>query len=804
MFTTFSMISDSQGPVDTASVNTTPTGRPKRRQVARACDSCRLNRIRCNDSQPCRNCQSRGSPCSNSRLKDAARMLPAAKSEIETLKSRVRELESELKKKTSQASPSLSFNSTSGLSSIPSLDDLQQRRRRWLSIWEKDPHTNRPQVYGPTSSTFLMQRMTSYLKETLQKPDFDDPFEPVTSLFATTASLSGSDFSDQRSSMSEPVFTGEDMSRSQEEHFLNLFWQSYHITVPILNEKDFREYYNSLWTNTFSPVEAKRKPSALVDSILALCVQYGTAFVVDDKADADIERDDVSFAGRGLYRRSQKLLSSEYEAPTISTVQCLIYSALYLSNTSMLDAGHQTLAVAIGIAHALGLHREAIDNSSAAQSSLRRRIWWTLFLLDSKNCLELGRPFLIDASDMTCDIPSGDASEATDSGSSLSLAFADINWLAFHTQCIKLIVTVRSIYTSFYEKCSEVSAAHNGTNLYDNLELVESCADHLLRSMKGLQDWVRNVPNALKVPRKGTGEPLSTTRSAIELDPYVPLWLQRQRLLLELLYHSLTMCLHRPFIGLPSNPTAAFQISVDHSVSCLSHAIVTTSILHQVLTEGDILNGWRQAYQSQWDATLSILGFGLAHPVSPHSPSARRAIHTAIANFDMLAANNCSIATSAGAVTRNLLDKIDLFASGFRHKLTSSDHSSPSFQPGRPSRKSSVNTPPVPQHLRASPHNQALQLAPSQVPYSWVQDRPATSDLTLTSSPSLGGPNDSSVPASSALTNFSLDMFGTLEETALLPYQDLGPSDLEMWSNWDHAAQKHNDASQMSWVNDDR
>ena len=641
--------------------------------------------------------------------------------------------------------------------------------------------------------------MTSYLKETLQQPDFDDPFEPVTSLFANTASLSGSDFSDQRSSMSEPIFTGEDMSRGQEQHFLNLFWQSHHIAMPILNEKEFREYYNSLWTNTFSPIEAKRKPSALVDSILALCVQYGTAFVTDDKADADNEGDDVSFAGRGLYRRSQKLLSSEYEAPTISTVQCLIYSALYLSNASMLDAGHQILAVAIGIAHALGVHHEAIDSSSAAQSSLRRRIWWTLFSLDSKTCLELGRPYLIDASDMTCGIPSGDVLEATGSGSSLSLAFADIDWLTFHTQCIRLILTVRTIHTSFYEKCSEASAAHNGTDLYENIELVESCADHLLRSMEGLQDWVRNVPNALKIPRKGTGEPLSTTRSAIELDPYVPLWLQRQRLLLELLYHSLTMCLYRPFIRFPSSSTVALQISVDHSVSCLSHAIVTTNILHQVLSGGDILNGWHQAYQSQWDATLSILGFGIAHPVCPHAPSARRAIHTAIANFDLLAAKNCSIATSAGAVTRNLLDKIDLFASGFRHKPTSSDHSSPSLQSGQPSRTSPVDSPTVSEHLRASPHNQALQVAPSQVPWSWVQDMPPTSDPTSVSSPSLGGPNNLSAPDSSVSTNFPMDMFGTLEETALLPWQDLGPSDLEMWSNWDQVTQKHNDASQTSW-----
>ena len=630
--------------------------------------------------------------------------------------------------------------------------------------------------------------MTAYLKTILQQQNFEDPFEPVTSLFTATASLSGSEYLNQCSSMSETMSTGEDMTRSQEEQFLNLFWQSYHITFPILNEKEFREYYNSLWTNAFSPTEAKRKPSALVDSILALCLQHGTAYLRTDKADADIKGDDVSFAGRELHRRSQNLLSNEYEVPTISTLQCLIYTALYLSNASMLHMEHQILGVAVGIALTLGVHHEAMVKSSAAQSSLRRRIWWTLFLLDSKACLELGRPHLINTSDMTCTLPSGDLLEAKDLGSSLSLAFADINWLTFHTQCIKLTVMVRTIHTSFYEHCSEVSAFHEGTDLYDNPEILESCADHLLRSMKGLQDWVRNVPEALKIPRKGTGEPFSTSRSAIDLDPYVPLWLQRQRLLLELLYHNLTMSLRRPFIRFPPGANAAPQISVDHSVSCLNHAIITTDILHQVLTQMDVLNGWQQAYQSQWDAALSILGFGLVHPVCPHSPSARKAIHTAMANFATLADNNCSIAALAGTVTRNLLGKIDLYASGFRNRSTSSDHSPPSLR-----------SPRVPQHFRVSPQNQTLQLTSSQIPFSPLQNRPATS----MSSQSFGGLNNlSAAPTISASTEFSMDTFGALEGITLPPDQDLGPSGLKTWSDWGQAAPEHNDASQMLWSMD--
>lgn len=50
--------------LQTLSQTQTPT--PKRRKVARACDACRLNRIKCNDEQPCRNCRERGAKCTNS------------------------------------------------------------------------------------------------------------------------------------------------------------------------------------------------------------------------------------------------------------------------------------------------------------------------------------------------------------------------------------------------------------------------------------------------------------------------------------------------------------------------------------------------------------------------------------------------------------------------------------------------------------------------------------------------------------------------------------------------------------------
>ena len=58
----------------------------KRSQVARACDWCRLNRIRCDNDQPCRNCLNMGRVCSNNS-KAEARSISQANAYVHRLNS---------------------------------------------------------------------------------------------------------------------------------------------------------------------------------------------------------------------------------------------------------------------------------------------------------------------------------------------------------------------------------------------------------------------------------------------------------------------------------------------------------------------------------------------------------------------------------------------------------------------------------------------------------------------------------------------------------------------------------------------
>ena len=400
-------------------------------------------------------------------------------------------------------------------------------------------------------------------------------------------------------------------------------------------------------------------------------MQYGVAFVPRSNAavepKVDVDSNDATIMGRWLYRGSQTLLACELESPPITTLQCYIFSVYYLCSASFQNMAHSTLALAVRTAHILGLHLEAPADMPRNQKELRKRLWWTLYTLESKTCMKLGRPWSAQMSQVTCSLPADDQELALLSGSNLSSG-EDVTWLTYSLQNTKLVLAARAIYIAFYDKCADILGANGGTTLYSDPQTLEDGAEFLLSSMESLQIWLHNLPNALKTKRKGPGEPHSTDRSPLEMELFAPLWLQRQRLLLELLYHNLAMNLYRPFIIFSTESSSCLPLAKGNGISCVNHAIAITHIMHQMLTETEMLSGWHEAFQWQWNATLSMIGFILAYPLSPSTPSTREAIDSAIGVFQKFG-NNFAVAASAANVTRDLTIKADLLIDRFRGNM---------------------------------------------------------------------------------------------------------------------------------------
>jgi hypothetical protein len=231
----------------------------------------------------------------------------------------------------------------------------------------------------------------------------------------------------------------EELSKAQEEYFLDIFWQSFHCIYPVIFEDEFREYYDFLWTA--SADQTKRQHLALVDSILAVCIQYGSSFLTSD-VQGSMDGYHVqagSATSRGLYGRSQILILDELELPSLITLQSQVHCAVFLYNESSLNAAYNHLGSAVRTAQLLGLHFQPSDELSPREKQLHSRIWSTLIMLDSQISMVLSRSPLIDYCGIDHSSLSNGQEESLLSGSMLiSPNNEDIAWLSFHAQSVFL------------------------------------------------------------------------------------------------------------------------------------------------------------------------------------------------------------------------------------------------------------------------------------------------------------------------------------------------------------------------------
>ncbi|KAI0203584.1 hypothetical protein F4808DRAFT_417208 [Astrocystis sublimbata] len=652
--------------------------RPKRQQVARACDSCRMHRIKCDNCVPCKNCVNRGEQCIN-KSPGERRTLPQAYREIERLKQKVRELEGQLENERGKSSDVSSIVSTqpfaltppATLDASPTPDTASVPRHApavWGGVMTSTGQSPQKTWYGPSSLFYFINRMNIYLSAVFQQLHPDDliQLKSVAKIFATPDCNppDDEDKADCRN-IDHTVSNESYLTPAQEEFFLNLYWQAYHPVLSILDETEFRRHYRSLATEPGKP----RKSSPLVDIVIAVSMQVGMAIAQQSSSRiilsaTEVGKDDPSIAGRLYYRRCQRLLYNQQEAPTLMTVQCYLLSATYTCCAAFQNMCHAALSLAVRSAHMIGLHTEPPEDMPAATKELRKRVWWHLFTLETKVCMKLGRPFYADAETTSCDLPAHDHQAASLSGSDFALLDENTTWLTYSLFNTTLLLSARETYTAFFDKYPAFYNGHTGQVIYDDLAAMERYAEFLAVAMKPLDNWTKSVPDSLKLKREGDGQFLSTDRSPIVIEQFVPHWLQRQRLLLELIYHVLRLNLYRPFICFPSMVTESFplgDICLAHATSAAEHSVAATRIFHQAVKNTDLLTGYHEAFQWQWHAALTLAGYLFAYPTSDIAVHVRKAIDLSIIVFEEFGR---SFATSLGAalVMRDLAIKIDFLA----------------------------------------------------------------------------------------------------------------------------------------------
>ncbi|ETS76615.1 hypothetical protein PFICI_12002 [Pestalotiopsis fici W106-1] len=632
--------------------------RQKRSQVARACDGCRAHRIKCDNNFPCSNCESRGRHCSNDGTARTS-TLSQAHDEIARLKKRVEELEAELQRGQDkqyphqQATPSDS--SSSDLANLESHDPKSAPQKvHWQGIAIRPTRSPNETWYGASSLYYYIHRLSTYLSSTSRETSSANSMLPAS---ANTGKLLGRSANEPEDTVRSLKLSADGstsdgvyLSPIQEGYFISLFWETYHTSVlPIINEAHFKEHYQSLWAES----GATRRPSALVDIVVAIAMQVGIAALPSDQQGALAADADATIAGRWHYRRGQMLLSLEAESPTLSTLQCHLLCICYLCGGSFHNMVDMACSLSVRTAQILGLHVESSDMPEP-ERQLRRRLWWAVYLVDSKVGMKLGRPFLLRDDYAMPEMPSDRFDAANTSGSTFTPLGQNATWLSFNLEMTKLYMKVRQAHTAFYGK---ETCAHTSQGIWDDDQVLEEYARLLSSHTNGLDQWATLVPAELKTKRRTGGKPFFDDGSFLEVEHFSPAWVQRQRVLLELTYHHLCVNLYRPFISFAARPVMDSEAQ-RVATRCAVHAISFSNIAHQILSTTPILNGWLETFQGQWSSAMTLIGFVLMYPHGPMVSVARAGIDHSIAVFDIFGAS-FSVAAEAARITRELCNKVD-------------------------------------------------------------------------------------------------------------------------------------------------
>lgn len=307
------------------------------------------------------------------------------------------------------------------------------------------------------------------------------------------------------------------------------------------------------------------------------------------------------------------------------------------------NPAYNFLGIAVNMAQSLGLHLDQASDLPQEKAEHRKRIWWALYILDTRLSVELGRPWTINQCQIS--LPDDGKSYVGKTYNS----FEGTSCLAFFRQMSALALAARSAHVIFYE----------GRPLdYSNAVDLEESAMRLRGCMESMKSWAANVPSGLKLRRKHSS-PLSIEKVNVQPEEGPP-WIQLQRVSLELMYHGFCLSFYRQFIYYTPHSMLTTPLSDGHATTALNHGIAITSIVHQMLTKYDTIAGWHDAHNLQWDAALTVMAFSIANPICPPTITSRKTIDIAVEALEISGTSN------APAIIKSLQSKAKSVMDHFR------------------------------------------------------------------------------------------------------------------------------------------
>ncbi|CAG8509341.1 157_t:CDS:2 [Ambispora leptoticha] len=558
----------------------------KRRRVARACDTCRRKKVRCDgvqagsDPPSCTNCKAYGYECA---FIDAPKKRGPPKGYIEALETRLQRMESilgglvqsgELPEgaissnlewinvnetnfnggetvvgKSGQESRGTHRSYEGGSKSSSSLALSSSHRTDGYSRHKKTSnssrysghrsHSNSEDSDQSSSDNSNQEYGSNYdLNDSMGQLAIDETGQTrylgnssgIFLLKITNKVANGQIITVPRSEchskvdLKSAVF--ELPPRELCDQMLDTYFARIHPYMPFIDPVDLREKYENLSNNSSILI--------LLYAIFAISSRF-----IDQPAVRD-----------GFFERAKELLKDEFDDAQLSTLQALLIMAAYQQGAKNSRTWIYT-GLAIRIAQDMGLHRDSAKWSlDEKQTEVRKRVWWSCYMSDRFISAGLGRPMIINESD--CDVPfptpgalPKDEPESVDA------------WV----RTIKLTQILGRVLSHIYG----IKSKHT----------THAAMDSVLATLDAeLNKWRDDLPSDLQYdPSMTVGDPMNQRRGVMHL-----------------MFYTIQILLHRPHIRGPKSK--APPSSIPSLTICTMAASNITHIAYRAMKEGKLRLAW--------------------------------------------------------------------------------------------------------------------------------------------------------------------------------------------------------------------
>ncbi|KAF7928562.1 uncharacterized protein EAE98_005618 [Botrytis deweyae] len=177
------------------------------------------------------------------------------------------------------------------------------------------------------------------------------------------------------------------------------FFEHVHPDFMLFRRRSFEQRYESTWSQLGNQVQ-DFEPGWLCSVLMVLVLG---AQIIEPQ-------DDLYLQMIHNYKVwVQSRVSQLQYTSTLVNIQALLLLHMYLHNISERNAAWTMLGAVLRMAMTLGMHREGGNkNLDPGEIEVRRRVWWTIYVLEQSSCTILGRPSSIRDREVTIKYPNED------------------------------------------------------------------------------------------------------------------------------------------------------------------------------------------------------------------------------------------------------------------------------------------------------------------------------------------------------------------------------------------------------------